>query len=81
MFKYASPSAREPSPFFAWLISTVLKDLAKSWPPTGSLPRYALPCQAAQAGNARRLEAASAQALAEPKLRKYLLTEKKITFL
>lgn len=46
MFAYASPSAREPSPFLAWLISTVWKGSAKASPPVESLPRYELPNQA-----------------------------------
>ena len=74
-------SAREPSPLFAWLISIVLKVSAKAPLPTGSPPGYVLSCQVGSAGNARRTETVSFHAKAEPKLRKYLCAEKKITCL
>ena len=74
-------SAREPSPLFAWLISIVLKVSAKAPLPTGSPPGYVLSCQVGSAGNARRTETVSFHFKAEPKLRKYLCAEKKITCL
>ena len=76
-----SLSAREPSPFFAWLISIVLKVSAKASLPTGSPPGYVLSCQAGSAGNAGRTETVSFQAKAEPKLRIYFSAVKKITCL